>query len=184
MKVHVAYPEAKTSQDEGNHDAYNPREGSIRTQDRFMTFKDPDEDCDNQKHTPINYHETGEAECKQVSTSVDSLKIMTYNVFFIWCSWTGKVPCEPDKRRRVRAQTLPKWFVDRDEDIVFFQEMFSYNTDIKNGMLEAGYCGQAVVPDKNEAYGSGLGIFTKFEILETKFVRLASLGSCDLVNPM
>jgi len=48
--------------------------------------------------------------------------------------------------------------------------MWSFNDDVKKGMLDAGFCGQATSED--EGTGSGLGIFTKFEILETHFVSL------------
>jgi len=88
----------------------------------------------------------------------------------LWC--LPGVPCEPAAQREMRAPKIPVWFQDRDDDIVFMQEMWSNTDAIKQGMLGAGFCGQATCED--EDYGSGLGIFTKFEILETEFVSFIS----------
>ena len=87
----------------------------------------------------------------------------------IWCF--PLVPCEPAAQRELRSTKIPVWFQDRDDDIVFMQEMWSNTDAVKHGMLEAGFCGQATFEDVT--FGSGLGIFTKFEILETEFVSVS-----------
>jgi len=124
--------------------------------------------CESQLHPIENHHGEESAICKTGSSdSADHLTVTSYNIFMVGCIGPV-VPCESWEKRVERALRLPRWFTDRNDDIVFFQEMWSNNEAIKDGMLEAGYCGQAT--SSVEAAGSGLGIFTKFEILETKFV--------------
>jgi len=130
--------------------------------------------CEEQVHPIENHHGEESAICKTGSSdSADHLTVTSYNIFMLGCA--PKVQCESWEKRVERAQRLPLWFTDRNDDIVFFQEMLSNNEAVKDGMLEAGYCGQTT--SSVETLGSGLGIFTKFEILETKFIEWCGVCS-------
>jgi len=126
---------------------------------------------DHQLHPFQNYHASIPETCKGGSTSANLLQVTSYNTFMLWCAGEF-IPCEPENLRAVRAPKIPQWFANRNDDIVFFQEMWSFSEEIKAGMLAAGYCGQTT--SSSEDWGSGLGIFTKFEILETEFVSFTS----------
>jgi hypothetical protein len=98
-----------------------------------------------------------------------TVKVMTYNIFLINCILGGYVlACENDVPKAARVNKITDWFANRDEDVVVFQEVFSYDQEIKRGMAGAGYC-HHVTTNKGQS-GSGLAIYSKFPIVYTDFV--------------
>jgi len=117
-------------------------------------------------------------------TNINTLKMMTYNVFLIDCVGLGDAlsltTCESKKTRAIRVPKLIEWFKDRDEDVVVMQEVFTFKDEIIKGMTDAGFC--HYVMNFQGTLGSGLAIFSKWPIDSIDFVDFFDLtGNGD--NP-
>jgi len=103
--------------------------------------------------------------CKAGSNSTSSISAITFNSYLIYC--LGDIfHCEEESKRALRVKKITDWFKDRDEDVVFFQEVWSFHGELKEGMRDAGYCNYVTT---TEQYGSGLAIFSKFPIMDYDF---------------
>ncbi len=107
--------------------------------------------------------------CSASASADSSIKIMTFNIFQIYCipgvdKKTFK--CQEAEARTERAGSIGEWFKDRDEDVVLFQEIWSNHDVIRDGMTAAGFC-HYVMTEKES--GSGLAIFSKHPISENSF---------------
>jgi exonuclease III len=98
-----------------------------------------------------------------------TVKIMTYNIFLINCIIGGHIlACQKEIPKAARVTKITDWFANRDEDVVIFQEVFSFDQEIKRGMAAAGFC-HYVTTSKGQT-GSGLAIYSKFPIDYIDFV--------------
>ena len=102
------------------------------------------------------------------NTNVNTLKMMTYNVFLIDCAGFLPVMCESEDVRAIRVPKLIEWFKDRDEDVVVMQEVFTFQDELIEGMADAGFC--HYVTNFQQRAGSGLAIFSKWPIESFDFV--------------
>ena len=105
-------------------------------------------------------------------TNINTLKMMTYNVFLVDCAM-GLVTCESENLRAIRVPKLLEWFKGRDEDVVVMQEVFSFKDEIIEGMTDAGFC--HYVMNFQGILGSGLAIFSKWPIESFDFVDFFDL---------
>lgn len=80
--------------------------------------------------------------CKQTDpSSPSSLKVMSFNTYFIFCLPFGIGTCQESDMREDRLGKITKWFEGREEDVVIMQEIWSFKEEIKSGMTEeAGFC--------------------------------------------
>eukprot|EP00594_Rhizosolenia_setigera_P006892 CAMPEP_0178945060 /NCGR_PEP_ID=MMETSP0789-20121207/3516_1 /TAXON_ID=3005 /ORGANISM="Rhizosolenia setigera, Strain CCMP 1694" /LENGTH=280 /DNA_ID=CAMNT_0020624891 /DNA_START=92 /DNA_END=930 /DNA_ORIENTATION=+ len=110
------------------------------------------------------------------STSNDSeseLKIMTFNLFLIFCF--PLITCQEAELRQVRVKEITDWFTkNNNKDVVLFQEVFSYHDLLIEGMTNAGYCYYTTTKQKT---GSGLAVFSKYPIIEQDFKKWFGAGS-------
>jgi len=107
--------------------------------------------------------------CSASASDASSIKIMTFNIFQIFCipgvdKKTFK--CEEPEARTARAESIGEWFKDRDEDVVLMQEFWSNHDVIRDGMTAAGFCHYVMTEERS---GSGLAIFSKHPISEHSF---------------
>ena len=125
--------------------------------------------------------------CAEGFHNQDSVNILTLNTFMIYCvPGTDALKCQEAEARTERAKSIGKWFQDKDYDVILLQEIWSNHEVIRDGMAEAGFC-HYVMTEKSA--GSGLGVFSKYPILEHSFKDwfdgFASGGSLtpDPMNP-
>eukprot|EP00574_Skeletonema_japonicum_P002939 CAMPEP_0201719228 /NCGR_PEP_ID=MMETSP0593-20130828/4478_1 /ASSEMBLY_ACC=CAM_ASM_000672 /TAXON_ID=267983 /ORGANISM="Skeletonema japonicum, Strain CCMP2506" /LENGTH=375 /DNA_ID=CAMNT_0048209625 /DNA_START=131 /DNA_END=1258 /DNA_ORIENTATION=+ len=107
--------------------------------------------------------------CSASASADSSIKIMTFNIFQIFCIPgvdKNTFKCQEAEARTERAGSIGEWFKDRDEDVVLFQELWSNHDVIRDGMTAAGFC-HYVMTEKES--GSGLAIFSKHPISENSF---------------
>jgi len=102
--------------------------------------------------------------CREGTTDASTLKVMTFNTFLITCA--PGVRCQEENEREARIQEVVTWFEDRDEDVVLFQEVWSYHDELRDGMANAGFCHHVMT---EESTGSGMAIFSKHPIEEQDF---------------
>mmetsp|Transcript_16065 Transcript_16065/g.37239 ORF Transcript_16065/g.37239 Transcript_16065/m.37239 type:complete len:352 (-) Transcript_16065:683-1738(-) len=106
--------------------------------------------------------------CRNSTSSDSSLKIMTFNIFFIFCLPFGLGDCDTVDGRESRLKEIALWLSQRDEDVILVQEVWSLNDEVRTAISEeAGFC-HSVMADKKEK-GSGLAIFSKYPIVESDF---------------
>ena len=102
--------------------------------------------------------------CRETTTDATTIKVMTLNTFLINC--LPGVTCQEEVPREARVRDITTWFEDRDEDVVLFQEVWSYHDVLRDGMAEAGFC-HYVMTERSS--GSGLAIFSKHPIENADF---------------
>ena len=102
--------------------------------------------------------------CREGSTDASTLNVMSLNTFLIPCVPGARCQNENDREARIREITA--WFEDRDEDVVLFQEVWSYHDVLRDGMTAAGFCHYVTTESGN---GSGLAVFSKHPITEQDF---------------
>ena len=61
---------------------------------------------------------------------------------------------------------IAKWFSEREEDVVLFQEVWSFHDELRDGMSNAGYCHYII---STRSAGSGLAIFSKYPIIKQDY---------------
>ena len=106
--------------------------------------------------------------CRDSTSSDSSLKVMTYNIFLIYCIPFGLGDCDTVDGREFRLKEISNWLSQRDEDVILIQEVWSLNDEVRTAFSEdAGFC-HSVMADKKEK-GSGLAIFSKHPIIESDF---------------
>mmetsp|Transcript_63123 Transcript_63123/g.71473 ORF Transcript_63123/g.71473 Transcript_63123/m.71473 type:complete len:429 (+) Transcript_63123:65-1351(+) len=104
------------------------------------------------------------------SSSSSSLTVMTFNTFLIYCAPFGLNVCEEYNKREKRIPQIADWFQHRDEDVVLMQEIWSLREEVVSAMTkQAGYC-HYTIAGGTTTDGSGLAIFSKYEIVETDFI--------------
>lgn len=103
--------------------------------------------------------------CREGTSSASTLKIITYNLFLIYCIPTAL--CQETSAREARVKEIATWFQDSDWDVVLLQEIWSLHDLVRDGMTNAGYCHYVMTERKN---GSGLAIFSKYPIVEHDFI--------------
>mmetsp|Transcript_15700 Transcript_15700/g.22328 ORF Transcript_15700/g.22328 Transcript_15700/m.22328 type:complete len:387 (+) Transcript_15700:108-1268(+) len=107
--------------------------------------------------------------CSAGVSADSSIKIMTFNIFQIYCIpgvGLNRFKCQEAEARTARAENIGEWFKDRDEDVVLLQEIWSNHDVIRDGMTAAGFCHYVMTEEKS---GSGLAIFSKYPISENSF---------------
>mmetsp|Transcript_36306 Transcript_36306/g.76509 ORF Transcript_36306/g.76509 Transcript_36306/m.76509 type:complete len:472 (-) Transcript_36306:383-1798(-) len=106
----------------------------------------------------------GSSISSQGTSSTTSLKVMTFNTFLIQCA-PGAI-CQTEEHREQRIRKVTEWFASRDEDVVLFQEVWSYHDVLRDGMSDAGYCHHVMTMGNA---GSGLAVFSKHPIADSDF---------------
>lgn len=86
----------------------------------------------------------------------------------------GWVPAQDHDEREVRVARMMEWVKTRDEDVIAFQELFTFREEITAGMVAAGFCHYAVTPYGRT--GDGTAIFSKFPIDEVDFWDFYDVG--------
>jgi exonuclease III len=76
--------------------------------------------------------------------------------------------CQDDAKKAARVPMITDWFGNCDKDVVVFQEAFSFDQELKRGMIAAGFC--HYVTTTKGTRGSGLAIYSKSPIVYTNFV--------------
>ena len=104
--------------------------------------------------------------CANSTQDTSTIKVMTFNTFLITCLPKGldfveEVRCQNEDEREIRVQEIVNWFATRDDDVILFQEVWSFHDELRDGMSEAGYCHYIMT---EETIGSGLAIFSKHPI--------------------
>ena len=94
-----------------------------------------------------------------------SLKITTFNLFLIECT-PFSVRCQEESNREIRVGEIAKWFSEREEDVVLFQEVWSFHDELRDGMSNAAYCHYII---STRSAGSGLAIFSKYPIIKQDY---------------
>lgn len=61
---------------------------------------------------------------------------------------------------------MTAWFKDREEDVVLFQEVWSFHDELRDGMSNAGFCHYVTT---EETIGSGLAIYSRHPIEKMDF---------------
>ena len=122
--------------------------------------------------------------CTDGFANPDSVNILTLNTFMIYCVPAGLIKCQEAEARKERAQSIGKWFKDKDYDFVLMQEIWSNHQEIRDGMAESGFCHYVMTEKKS---GSGLAIFSKYDILEHSFKDwfdgMGGGSTADPLNP-
>jgi len=123
------------------------------------------------------------------------IKIMTYNVFALNCilavkmtegltqflidTFEGtflegsvegsKMPCQEGVKKEKRLKAIPKYFqgLTNSPDVVIMQELFDEWEEIRDGMIQAGYCHYMTTTNSN--WGCGMAVYSKYEIKKTDF---------------
>lgn len=116
----------------------------------------------NETHTTATM---GTCRTNDANDSPYILQIMTFNAFLIDCIPGAK--CQESTQRAERVKEIGKYFASRDEDVVLFQEVWTYHEELRDGMTNAGFCHYVMSERSN---GSGLAIFSKHPIIEEDFV--------------
>jgi len=113
--------------------------------------------------------------CDTSNSNPSQIKVISHNLFLIQCLIGDDLPvCQELDGRAVRVAQIVDWYKSREEDVVLFQEIFSFKDEIKQGLSEAGFCHH--VSTKREQEGSGMAIYSKHPIIDTDFVDFYDLA--------
>jgi len=106
--------------------------------------------------------------CTNTTSSDGTFRILTYNIFLVYCLPFGLGDCESKKDRKARLPEIADWLATRDEDVIFLQEVWSFHDQFRQEIATTGYCHFVMATSKEK--GSGLAILSKHPIVETDFV--------------
>ena len=112
--------------------------------------------------------------CSNGTADDDTLRVLTLNTFLIPCLPGSQTKCQDENDREVRVSEITDWFNDRDDDdVVLFQEVFSFHDELRGGMSDAGFCHSIM---QEETIGSGLAVFSKYPIDEHDYAGWLEFG--------